>query len=83
MASQRHADLYMRYQQMYVIFDCGAAAAFVVGSICFLYESLHQSAAWLFIVGSVLFAFVPIVSILQGVHLGRLPVPAEEPKNIG
>lgn len=77
-ASPRHIDIYIRYRTVYVAFDCAAAVAFIIGSVCFLYESLHQLAAWLFIVGSVLFAAVPAISIAQGVHLARLPVPEGE-----
>ena len=75
-ASQRHIEVYIHYRRVYVTFDCAAALAFIAGSICFLYESLQEAAAWLFIIGSVLFAAVPIISIVQGIHLGKLPVPS-------
>lgn len=71
--SSRHAELYLLYQTFYAVCDCGAAIAFVIGSVCFLYQSLHDAAAWLFIIGSVLFAAVPAISITQGMHLRRLP----------
>jgi hypothetical protein len=55
--------------------DSGAAIAFIVGSVFFLDESKKLAAAWLFVVGSVLFALVPSITVLQAIHLDRLREP--------
>jgi hypothetical protein len=71
-ASRRHAAVYAGYQQIYALVDSGAAIAFVVGSVFFLDEEMKRWGEWLFLIGSVLFAFVPMVAILQGLHLDRI-----------
>jgi hypothetical protein len=74
-SSRRHATIYSRYQQAYAWVDAGAAVAFIVGSVFFLDESKKLAAAWLFVVGSVLFALVPSITVLQAMHLDRLSMP--------
>lgn len=71
-ASPRHASLYARYQQAYALVDAGAAIAFVIGSVFFLDANMKGAGEWLFLVGSVLFAFVPTITFMQAVHLDRL-----------
>jgi len=77
-ASRRHAVIYSRYQQAYALVDSGAAVAFIVGSVFFLDESKKLAAAWLFVVGSVLFALVPSITVLQALHLDRLRMPDDQ-----
>jgi hypothetical protein len=77
-ASPRHAAVYAGYQQIYALVDSGAAIAFVVGSVFFLDAEMKRAGEWLFLVGSVLFAFVPMVTFLQGIHLDRLSETAKK-----
>lgn len=50
-----------------------AAAAFIIGSILFFFNSEQVPATWFFLVGSVLFAARPTVKVLREYHLARIP----------
>jgi hypothetical protein len=77
-ASPRHAGIYAVYEHVYAWADAAAAVAFIVGSIFFLYPDLKHPGEWLFVVGSVLFAVVPLAKHLQAVHMRRLTLPEEK-----
>ncbi|MFR9801041.1 YrhK family protein [Pseudonocardia sp. RS010] len=77
-ASPRHRAVYGRYQKIYTAVEFAAAVAFVVGSVCFFSESLMLLATWFFLVGSILFAVRPTVSVLREAHLARIPVPGTD-----
>lgn len=78
-ASPRHAQIYGRYQVVYTVVEFAAAVAFVIGSVFFFSDSLALPADWLFLVGSILFAVRPTVSVLREAHLARLPLPGDDP----
>ena len=69
----RHLEIFWRYQVVRTGVDFGAATCFVVGSVCFFYESLTLLADWLFLIGSVLFAIKPTIDMVRSTHLARLP----------
>lgn len=69
----RHIAIYWRYQVVRTMVDFGAAACFVVGSICFFFVNLTTEADWLFLIGSVLFAIKPTIDVVRSIHLKRLP----------
>jgi hypothetical protein len=71
-ASPRHAEIYAVYERVYAWADAAAAIAFIVGSVFFLDPEMKRSGEWLFVVGSVLFAVVPLAKHLQAVHMRRL-----------
>ncbi|MCL2582047.1 MAG: YrhK family protein [Streptosporangiales bacterium] len=71
--SPRHLEVFWRYQLVRTGVDFGAACCFVVGSICFFYASLDIPAAWLFLIGSILFAVKPSIDMVRSLHLRRLP----------
>jgi len=77
-ATRKHSNIYARYQQLYVAMDTGAAIAFIIGSVYFLDPQMKSAGEWLFLVGSVLFAFVPMITIAQDFHLGKLSTPAKK-----
>lgn len=78
-ASERHVEIYGRYEKLYNLIDFLAAVAFLIGSVLFFYPSRETSAIWLFVVGSILFAARPTVSVLREFHLARLPLPGDHP----
>src|SRR5437764_11577086 len=71
--SPRHLELYWRYQVVRTGVDFGAAMCFVVGSVCFFFESTTLVATWFFLIGSILFAVKPTIDMVRSVHLRRLP----------
>lgn len=71
-ASPRHKQLFRRYQKLYTLVDFCAAVAFIVGSIFFFSESLTRPADWLFLVGSILFAVRPTISVIREFHLSKV-----------
>ncbi|MFF8947071.1 YrhK family protein [Streptomyces sp. NPDC014864] len=77
-ASPRHAEIYGRYQIIYTTVEFAAAVAFVIGSAFFFSDSMALPADWLFLVGSMLFAVRPTVSVLRESHLARLPLPGDD-----
>ncbi|MDZ7851760.1 MAG: YrhK family protein [Halomonas sp.] len=68
----RTRRFYAAWELIYTFVDFGAAIAFLVGSVLFLYESLHTSATWCFIVGSVLFAFKPTIRTWRDIRLASM-----------
>lgn len=76
-ASPRHEEVHKRYQRVYTLVDFAAAMTFVVGSVLFFFDSQQLPATWAFLVGSILFAARPTVSVARELHLTRIPVPGE------
>ncbi|WP_375486740.1 YrhK family protein [uncultured Jatrophihabitans sp.] len=76
-----HVALFWRYQVVRTLVDFGAAACFVVGSVCFFYASLTTEADWLFLVGSILFALKPTIDVVRALHLRRLPGQDDGPSH--
>ncbi|RAH39545.1 YrhK family protein [Halomonas sp. SL1] len=68
----RTRRLYALWELIYTFVDFGAAAAFLVGSVLFLYESQQTLATWCFIVGSALFAFKPTIRTVRDVKLASM-----------
>ena len=71
--TDRHAEIWSRYEKVYTALDFLAALSFLVGSVLFYYKSLHVSATTCFVIGSVLFAAKPSVRLLREFHLSQLP----------
>ncbi len=76
--TDRHAEVWSRYEKIYTGLDFLAALSFLVGSVLFYYEALHFSATTFFLVGSALFAAKPTVRLLREIHLARLPLPGDD-----
>ena len=74
-----HISIYWRYQVVRTLVDFGAAACFVVGSVFFFFTSTTTGADWLFLVGSILFAFKPTIDVIRSIHLKKLPGQADGP----
>ncbi|SEL63053.1 YrhK family protein [Halomonas daqiaonensis] len=68
----RTRRLYAAWELVYTLVDFGAAAAFLIGSVLFLYESLQTCATWFFIVGSALFAFKPTIRTWRDIKLASM-----------
>ncbi|MBM7335115.1 MAG: YrhK family protein [Alcanivorax sp.] len=70
-----HEELVIRrrYETLSIINDFLIAIWFLVGSILFLYPSLAEPAAWLFIIGSFQFLIRPTLRLLSHIHLQRVP----------
>lgn len=62
-----------RYQALSIANDFLIALWFLIGSVCFLFDSLQTPAAWLFIVGSAQFLARPAIRLSQSFHLRRIP----------
>lgn len=77
-ATPRHAEVYGWYERLYTLVDFFAACAFVVGSILFFSPAWSVPATWLFLIGSLLFAARPTVTVVREFHLARLPVPGDD-----
>jgi hypothetical protein len=76
-ASDRHAEVYGRYEKAYDLVDFVAAVTFVVGSVLFFFETEQIPAIWAFLIGSICFAARPTVTVLREFHLARLPLPGD------
>jgi len=76
-ATPDHAEIVRKYELYRTIVEFLAAAAFVVGSIFFFYDSLIYAGTWLFLIGSILFAVRPSIRLLLELRLANLPVPEE------
>ena len=74
-STNRHGEIYGRYQKIYDGVDALAAIAFVVGSALFFSESTKTVGTWLFLVGSVCFAVRPLIHLKRDIHLAGLPAP--------
>ena len=61
--------LYALYELAYTLIDVSAALLFLIGSIMFFDKSLEHPAIWCFVIGSVFFAFKPILRIVRELHL--------------
>lgn len=70
-----HEELVIRkrYETLSIANDFMIAIWFLVGSILFLFPSLAEPAAWLFIVGSFQFLIRPSLRLISHIHLKRLP----------
>jgi hypothetical protein len=73
-ATPRHAQV-----------DFCAALAFIVGSALFFSPAYSIPATWLFLVGSLLVAARPTVTVARELHLARLPHPHLDhaPRDVG
>ena len=76
--TDRHAEIWSRYEKIYTALDFVAALSFLVGSVLFYYEALHFSATTMFVAGSAFFAAKPTVRLLRELHLARLPLPGDD-----
>lgn len=61
--------VYALFELVYTCVDFSAALCFIVGSICFFYESLMTPATWLFLIGSILFAVKPTLRLVREIKL--------------
>ncbi|MFP1681745.1 YrhK family protein [Alloalcanivorax sp. C16-1] len=70
-----HEELVIRrrYETLSIINDFLIAIWFLVGSVLFLYPSLAEPAAWLFIIGSFQFLIRPTLRLISQLHLQRMP----------
>lgn len=71
--TEKHGEVYGKYQKLYDGIDAAAAVAFVVGSALFFSETTQLAATWLFLIGSVFFAIRPCVHLVRDFHMARLP----------
>lgn len=76
-ATPRHEQAVRKFELYRTVVEFLAAATFVVGSICFFYDSLMFAGTWLFLIGSVFFAVRPTIRLLLELRLANLPVPDE------
>jgi hypothetical protein len=62
-----------RYETLSILNDVLIAIWFLVGSICFLYPSLKEVGAWIFIIGSGQFMVRPALRLAHRFQLQRFP----------
>jgi len=75
-----HISIAWRYQVVRTLVDFGAAVCFVIGS-AFFFASTTTAADWLFLAGSILFAFKPTIDVVRSMHLNRLPGQSDGPSH--
>lgn len=66
--------MYSFYEKLYTLVDFMAALAFVIGSALFFSPAYSIPATRMFLVGSLLFAARPTVTVAREFHVARLPV---------
>lgn len=71
-SSEKSKRLKAVVEILYTSADFLASVAFLAGSILFLFEHLHRTGTWLFIIGSVLFAAKPTMSFLRELKLASM-----------
>lgn len=76
--TEKHGQVYDRYQTLYDSVDALAAIAFIIGSGLFFSESTKMAGTWLFLIGSVFFAVRPLIHLIRDMHMARLPVPVSK-----
>jgi hypothetical protein len=60
------------YFWIHLLADFGCGACFVFGSAFFFYPSLLNSATWMFLIGSILFAVKPTVRLGHELHRRKI-----------
>lgn len=70
--SDRHAQLYARFEIAYTFIDFSAAVCFVIGSIMFFYPAWEIPGVWMFLVGSILFGVKPTLRLIREIRLVAL-----------
>lgn len=70
--SDHHKRIHRAFQIGYELVSFSAAVCFVVGSAFYFYESLHSAGTWLFLIGSVLFALKPVISLARELRYAAL-----------
>ncbi len=63
---------YALYELGYTLVDFAAPALFVIGSICYFYDSLATTGTWLFLIGSILFGLKPTIRLVRELHLAAI-----------
>ncbi|EAQ03694.1 hypothetical protein OB2597_10641 [Pseudooceanicola batsensis HTCC2597] len=61
--------VYALFELTYTLVDFCAAFCFIIGSVCFFYDSLMNAGTWLFLLGSVLFAVKPTLRLIREIKL--------------
>lgn len=69
----RELVIHRRYVVLSILNDFLIALWFLIGSVLFLFPSLKEAAAVLFVVGSAQFAARPSLRLLRHLHLRRVP----------
>ncbi len=64
--------VYAQYTIARTFVDFAAGACFLIGSIMMFWSSLDYASTWLFVIGSVLFAAKPTITLLRELKLYRL-----------
>jgi hypothetical protein len=74
---------YAAVELVYTAVDFSAAVCFVVGSVMFLYEDWQTVGTWFFIVGSILFAFKPVIRMAREIRLAAMGDDTDLAKRAG
>ncbi|WP_172326833.1 YrhK family protein [Mangrovicoccus sp. HB161399] len=64
--------LYAAFEIAYTAVDFTAALLFILGSVCFFYDSLMTAGTWMFLVGSFCFALKPTIRLWRELRLARM-----------
>lgn len=75
--------VYAAYEIAFTLVDFGAAFAFVVGSVLFLWDSTVFVGTWFFIFGSLMFAAKPSIRLARELRRLGHARPPEDPPWIG
>lgn len=67
--SERSKRLYAKLELARTAIDFAAAMCFLAGSVMFFWSALETAAIWFFVVGSVLFAAKPTLSLVREIRL--------------
>ena len=69
---QDHIVIQRRYDALGAVNDLLIAIWFLIGSFCFLKESLTTDGTWLFILGSAQLLIKPLIKLVSLIHVGRV-----------
>ncbi len=75
--TKNHAEIVRSYEIIRTVIEFCAALCFVAGSVLFFYDDYIYAGTWLFVIGSLFFAFRPTIRLLLEFHLVNLPIPDE------
>lgn len=68
-----HEELIVRqrYETLSIVNDAAAAVLFIVGSALFFRPATSTAATWLFLIGSTMMLFRPMIRLTRRIHLRR------------
>lgn len=67
-----HIIIERRYRALGALNDLLIAGWFLIGSICFFYDSLMTGGTWFFVAGSVQLLMRPVITLAELIHVRKV-----------